>query len=523
MKRVVLLLLVLLSVSLFAVSKVPAVEGLKIANQEECKTSGECDFTFQIIGKKGPWKQNRIYRQAMKMRAYGEFVFNIAIETGDDVFKGSLYECIYYGICNVERDYITFTNIYSEGGWYDVVVTFEKNRPNNYVITSDNVHHSILLHKPICMYHGTRSEGWYWEDIVGEDRYEAFIQYARCGGATEPTCDKIGSKSEGWYAEEWEDNNGQPMNHIVWDQCHQTAGYALNGEKCGAELGLKCYGDNLQCIDGTCQVEEPVCLTYEVAGDPETAFYAINFKRYGDAKSRLFGLVDEEGNKIYINEDVVYGSCREYAEANPFVLTVYAPVCGTPIQEESKTFGHVQHFRNYIMKKAGDSDESKGKYVVGECEEEKFCVTYETVDDDGRPLQNFYAINVASYEDGKGLLDSISNRINDDIEEGSCSDQIIMCPLPASSVMPVCGDIDGKKATYDNSCFFKLDVRKTADKQVEAKGSWEKGACENKCYADEYIADPEKCMVILYTCDEGYEPFSNEKGCGCRMEVDCTL
>ena len=51
--------------------------------------------------------------------------------------------------------------------------------------------------RPVCLYAGTYSEGWY--DVCGDIReVPALIRYALCAGCV-PECRACGSKSEGWY------------------------------------------------------------------------------------------------------------------------------------------------------------------------------------------------------------------------------------------------------------------------------------------------------------------------------------
>lgn len=98
------------------------------------------------------------------------------------------------------------------------------------------------VHKPVCLFQGTKSEGWYWADLQGA---EAFIMYSMCSDSAEPQCLAIGSKSEGWYT------NAKEVKLIVWDICHRVVDYALEGETCGPDIA-ECYGEDLSCKEGIC-------------------------------------------------------------------------------------------------------------------------------------------------------------------------------------------------------------------------------------------------------------------------------
>jgi hypothetical protein len=113
--------------------------------------------------------------------------------------------------------------------------------------------------------------------------------------------------------------------------------------------------------------------------------------------------------------------------------------------------------------------------VSGSCA--AHCLEYETVDPDGNPLQNFYAINVASYDEGKQLLAPVSDAINAQINPGSCADQSQACGKIIAK--PVCGDSPGEpKQTFASVCYFKIYIRTLAGTSGEAKGHWEDGPCE---------------------------------------------
>jgi hypothetical protein len=114
--------------------------------------------------------------------------------------------------------------------------------------------------------------------------------------------------------------------------------------------------------------------------------------------------------------------------------------------------------------------------LSGACAAKPHCLEYETTDAQGKPLQNFYAINVDSYAEGKQMLAKLTDFINEAIRPGTCASQTLACP---KIYMPVCGDSPGHpKQTYGNVCNFKAAIRALAGATGEAKGHWEKGTCK---------------------------------------------
>lgn len=64
-------------------------------------------------------------------------------------------------------------------------------------------------HAPLCLYQGTRSEGWYWSD-TGER-----IAWDLCAGEV-PVCTFVGTRSEGFWVYGAE---GYDEAFIAWDLC----------------------------------------------------------------------------------------------------------------------------------------------------------------------------------------------------------------------------------------------------------------------------------------------------------------
>jgi hypothetical protein len=106
---------------------------------------------------------------------------------------------------------------------------------------------------------------------------------------------------------------------------------------------------------------------------------------------------------------------------------------------------------------------------------ETYCAEWETTDPFGNPEQNFYAVNVQSYEEGEQLIASVGYPTEEQIRQGSCMDQ------PETHVTiwaPVCASLPGENpATFGNVHDFKDFVRDAAGADDEAKGHWEMGEC----------------------------------------------
>lgn len=111
-----------------------------------------------------------------------------------------------------------------------------------------------------------------------------------------------------------------------------------------------------------------------------------------------------------------------------------------------------------------------------------FCTTYETTDGSGNRLNNYYAINVDSYEAGKKLLAGTLNFVDEEIHSGACSELNMAC---TKIYQPVCSSSpDPQPTTYGNLCALKAYIRELAGQTDAAKGHWEEGVCVEPCTAD---------------------------------------
>lgn len=220
------------------------------------------------------------------------------------------------------------------------------------------------------------------------------------------------------------------------------------------------------------QCKTPHCLEYETVdenGKPYNNFYAINVDSYEEGKQILANM-----GSGFTKEAINPGTCADQAKICP---DLWAPVCGSTATG-TQTYGNVCEFKVAVRNEAGVEGESKGHFDLGQCPdvETPHCLEYETQDSAGNPLQNFYAINVKSYEEGKKILAAMPGQFfAEQIRPGSCGEQGTMCPLYWA---PVCGELNGNQSTYGNVCEFKVAIRQAAGKVGEAKGHWEKGQCQ---------------------------------------------
>lgn len=106
--------------------------------------------------------------------------------------------------------------------------------------------------------------------------------------------------------------------------------------------------------------DKPVCATTTIdapyANSP--TFYAKNFASEKEAWDWL------NASFPYGKSQVLAGACNE----PKYCIQVYKPVCGTVKDQASKTYSNSCHFEGAILADAGDSGESKGYYVDGECQ-----------------------------------------------------------------------------------------------------------------------------------------------------------
>jgi hypothetical protein len=363
-----IIILLIISLPAYAIAALngPLVKNLKVLNPDQCQLKGACRFSFQMTSETTAWSKKDILANAARKNRNGDALYLLTIDSGDDLYEASLAACLSEGPCRIKNDALLFKNDYRQPGWYGVQVTLTKNDPENTTRNWDRITHWTRLHIPVCLFKGTRSEGWYWADSVAQNRNESNIVYAQCADAAAPQCEAIGSKSEGWYADNWRPNEPSVSDRLIaWDICRQTAGYALIGEKCGPQIA-KCYGENLACVEGVCaETDEAVCLTYQMSGSKSTVLYAVNLASYEAAQNKLSQLVDINGHPAYIEEKIFQGNCLEYAATIPYIR-LWAPLC-TDYPEIDTQYSNFNEFERALTTDAGENGERKGQFTSGEC------------------------------------------------------------------------------------------------------------------------------------------------------------
>ena len=232
------------------------------------------------------------------------------------------------------------------------------------------------------------------------------------------------------------------------------------------KLGVSCSG-------GSCR---GVCLEYETVADDGTPYnnaYALNLGSAEEAKAYLAQMQN------YRFETITEGHCSELPAICP---RLYLPVCGSTPEGSEQTFGNTCEFKSLIRQTAGLAGQSKGHWEMGRCS--GYCLSYETIDADGTPLNNYYAINVADAAAAQAHLANVGSYTNDLLERGACDAQGALCPR---IYQPVCSDMPEAKTEYDNVCLFKAAVRQQAGATGEYKGHWDEGVCTRYCLTYETL------------------------------------
>lgn len=213
----------------------------------------------------------------------------------------------------------------------------------------------------------------------------------------------------------------------------------------------------------------PFCVEYEALdsnGKPLRNFYAFNVASYEEGKQLL------AQQKYFQNEAINKGTCGEQSQICP---KFWAPVCGQS-RDETRTYGNVCEFKVAVRNEAGKTDDSKGHWELGQCKT-PYCLEFETADDSGQSLQNFYAFNVGSEAEAKEILGTYGPVVSDALNKGTCADQSKLCPL-YFYYAPVCGQTASGEKTYNSLCEFKIAVRDEAGIDDKSKGHYEAGQCE---------------------------------------------
>lgn len=234
---------------------------------------------------------------------------------------------------------------------------------------------------------------------------------------------------------------------------------------------------------------KPHCTTWETVdenGKPYNSFYAVNVDSYEEGKK----LLAEIGN--FIKEDIQTGTCASIASGT-LCPTVWTPICGDS-PDNASTWGNLCEFKRHIVKTAGEDKQWKGSWSTGECNT-PHCVMWETVDINGTPLQNFYAEQVNSHQEGEKALAQVGDYINESIRKGTCEEVALSTPCTRDCPR-VCTDTPARETVYCNVCEFKTHVIEMAGKNGQWKGHWENGQCKQDLFCG---------GIAGIECPEGYK------------------
>lgn len=157
-----------------------------------------------------------------------------------------------------------------------------------------------------------------------------------------------------------------------------------------------------------------------------------------------------------------------------------------------------------------------------------YCVTWNTKGSDVPERTYFYVETVDSYEAGKQLLASMSGFFNEQILEGACADQGMMC---IEIYKPVCGVVlyDAEK-TFGNSCTFQSEIFARSKEDGHMKGYYREGACETtgeqKCSSDADCPQGQECVhngvfCVMAPCDVSYFICKPKAEVPCQTNDDC--
>jgi Pacifastin inhibitor (LCMII) len=173
----------------------------------------------------------------------------------------------------------------------------------------------------------------------------------------------------------------------------------------------------------------------------------------------------------------------EYPAYKGIVMGVYDTETGALVATDHDRWGNeialqyeAEKSIDYLVAVYSVNWRATGDYTLtAECELSKFCVEWETTDDDGTPYNNYYAQDVTTYDEGKQVLTHVGPFINETINPGACADQGVFCPAIAA---PVCSDTPALQTQYGNLCEFKRHVREMSTLNGQWKGHWEDGPCD---------------------------------------------
>lgn len=156
---------------------------------------------------------------------------------------------------------------------------------------------------------------------------------------------------------------------------------------------------------------------------------------------------------------------------------VFAPVCAQTAQGMNLQFSNDCEFRQAVLADAGSEapQESKGKYVPGECADIDLCAIA-IVAWPGNTDTYVYAKNFNDEWEANAWFSTMPTT-GTMIHDGPCSEPM-MCPAVYN---PVCGQVlNDPPKTYSNDCAFMGAVAMSAGDEypMEGKGFFHGGGCK---------------------------------------------
>ncbi|MBI5537664.1 MAG: hypothetical protein HY898_33380 [Deltaproteobacteria bacterium] len=384
---------------------------------------------------------------------------------------------------------------------------------------------------PVCTAIGSKSEGWR-DGCTGH-----LLKYASCAQDA-AYCGGVGTWSEGWYstsgsfiAWDWCDSPakknqmreyrfkgkaGQHIDlyvdglfehgdaqepgldtrarlykgnhHIATSDNTTTPGWILrlnqqpNAHSSNLSLDLPSDGEYrlLVTSKGNRQGSAEV-----VVKTPDVDFCAIATDYDAASQTLFFGArnFDTEADaQLWLSQtwptadtaNVVAGPCNEPLSCSQD----YAPVCAQTAQGQNIQFSNECAFRAAVLSDAGDEtpQESKGKYVTGECADVDLCATAMVQWPENTDTY-VYIKNFNDDAEAQSWLSSMPYVISSNVRSGPCNQP----PKCQTGYYPVCGQVLMETPqTFSNECSFKEAIGAQAGDEypLEAKGFFHVGACQ---------------------------------------------
>jgi hypothetical protein len=207
-----------------------------------------------------------------------------------------------------------------------------------------------------------------------------------------------------------------------------------------------------------------ICAEYTTT---DGRFYAKNFSAAEWAEAEAWVAADPE----VFSSGIGPGTCLD-CNAKP-CEPADPPVCGLPAATDvASSFASLCEFRKVIREFAGTVDESKGKFVEGECQ--PLCATA-IVPPPAVSAPAYFAKNFLHPDPADAWLAGFPEGASGEVRIGTCGAQP---ECVVGMFAPVCGTIAADPpASYDAPCIFYHAVMASAGADGESSGSYVSGQC----------------------------------------------